>query len=64
MMLALVTYLDGKWDLSLRVKIESQMSLSHSGASKNGVTAEKERVRETEMGSEGRRLSRFVVYDK
>lgn len=60
----MVTYLDGKWDLSLRVKIESQMSLSHSGASKNGVTAEKGRVRETEMGSEGRRLSRFVVYDK
>lgn len=38
MMLVLVTHLDGKWDLNLRVKIESQMNICHSGASKNEVS--------------------------
>lgn len=48
MILILVTYLDGKWDLSFKVKIESQMSLCHSDASKNDVRADRER----ETGSE------------
>lgn len=51
MMLVLVTYLDGKWDMSFRVKIDSQMSLCHSGASKNDVRAEREGKRKRE-GSE------------
>lgn len=48
MTLVSVTYLDEKWDMSFRVKIESQMSLCHSGASKNGVRAEREGERQRE----------------
>lgn len=58
MMLILATYLDGKWELSLKVEIESEMRLCHSGASKNDVDrAERERQ---EWGG---RISHFVIYD-